>query len=629
MDPVFPTQGVPPPPPPGVADFPPIQVGQADAVFQHLLQDILRFHPNSPPVLALTMEGIHNVVDLITLEEDFFPHLVFFPRPNPGSPPEPAQYIPRGHTNLLQLFVRFARKLQQDNMGVPLSLTDWADLTPEDFDSYRLSYPPRSLPSPIPPHAPGHTVRTTNRAAEFQKSIKRDETHYPELKDEKYWDSWNRSVLTRAQAHDIGEVFDPTYSPPEHDEEEQRLFYKKQVFAMTVFNRCVQTDMGRHFVRQHAHNCDAQSVYRKLVEYAKISTSAQISVDELIEYLNIARLDSTWKSSSQKFLIQWRDKLRQLQEITPLPEHYADNVKKRMLEAAVRLIPALGGVKSIDEHNVAIGQPPLSFDAYFNLLVSAAVRRDHQLGNASRSRHTVNAHHLNHSEALSGHDYGEFDVDHTWSAHNTERSPPTRRPYIDPELWAKLPPEAQQFLRSFNPRTATPSSTRSVHVHESLSQEPDESTAPPAWDNPDHGYDPMEIGEPSPEDFAPAADQSDQMGDATQPLLAHLTQRQPLPPGDVRRILAANRGPGVPRRSGIPPPQVPQPGTSPKDSIILNGKKYIQADTHCISFSISCSITAQVASLVDRGANGGMAGEDVRLLETGEKMADVRGIDNH
>ena len=48
-----------------------------------------------------------------------------------------------------------------------------------------------------------------------------------------------------------------------------------------------------------------------------------------------------------------------------------------------------------------------------------------------------------------------------------------------------------------------------------------------------------------------------------------------------------------------------------------------------ISFSISTSFTAQVSSLVDRGANGGMAGADVRLLETGEKSADVRGINNH
>jgi hypothetical protein len=103
-----------------------------------------------------------------------------------------------------------------------------------------------------------------------------------------------------------------------------------------------------------------------------------------------------------------------------------------------------------------------------------------------------------------------------------------------------------------------------------------------------------------------------------------------LPPGDVRRILAANRGPPSARRSGIPRPQTQRPGsTSHKDIIFLNGKKYIQADTHSICFNISTSFTTQVSSLVDHGANGGMAGEDVRLIETGEKCADVRGINNH
>jgi len=33
--------------------------------------------------------------------------------------------------------------------------------------------------------------------------------------------------------------------------------------------------------------------------------------------------------------------------------------------------------------------------------------------------------------------------------------------------------------------------------------------------------------------------------------------------------------------------------------------------------------------LVDRGANGGMAGEDVMIIERGERYATVNGIDGH
>ena len=59
------------------------------------------------------------------------------------------------------------------------------------------------------------------------------------LKGDMYWDCWNRSDLTRAKAHDIGEVFDPDYSSPESDEDAKELFLQKQVFAMTILNRFV------------------------------------------------------------------------------------------------------------------------------------------------------------------------------------------------------------------------------------------------------------------------------------------------------------------------------------------------------------------------------------------------------
>ena len=73
-----------------------------------------------------------------------------------------------------------------------------------------------------------------------------------------------------------------------------------------------------------------------------------------------------------------------------------------------------------------------------------------------------------------------------------------------------------------------------------------------------------------------------------------------------------------------------RPGSSTtKDIIILNGRKYIEADTHSISFSISGSFIAEVSSPVDRSAKCGMAGEDVHLLETAGKCANVRGINNH
>ena len=105
-------------------------------------------------MFALAMEGITTVVDLLTLEEDFFPHLVYFPRDN-----EPAVYIPRGNAVQLQVLVRYARKLVQENGGVPLTMAQWLAITREKFNAYRFSFPVR--PSPLP-HAPQHEAHPSN-----------------------------------------------------------------------------------------------------------------------------------------------------------------------------------------------------------------------------------------------------------------------------------------------------------------------------------------------------------------------------------------------------------------------------------------------------------------------------------
>ena len=116
-------------------------------VYHHLLRNVLGFGLTSPPALALAMEGIDSVIDLITLEEDFFPSLVFYLKTEEGAPTEPPEFLPPGDVLKLQLFVCFARKLYQDNGGVPLSMAQWMDVTQEQFNDFCFVSNKKSLPT--------------------------------------------------------------------------------------------------------------------------------------------------------------------------------------------------------------------------------------------------------------------------------------------------------------------------------------------------------------------------------------------------------------------------------------------------------------------------------------------------
>jgi len=73
----------------------------------------------------------------------------------------------------------------------------------------------------------------------------------------------------------------------------------------------------------------------------------------------------------------------------------------------------------------------------------------------------------------------------------------------------------------------------------------------------------------------------------------------------------------------------PDAGPPKDDEIVINGKKYCQVHVHRIFYSVSAHKSRKVGSLVDRGADGGIAGDDVRIIEKSDRTVDVRGIDNH
>ncbi len=81
--------------------------------------------------------------------------------------------------------------------------------------------------------------------------------------------------------------------------------------------------------------------------------------------------------------------------------------------------------------------------------------------------------------------------------------------------------------------------------------------------------------------------------------------KQKLQPGDIRRVLSQAKS-----KSSSPPTRT--------------------ANVHeQIQYRVSAHSQSQSRSLVDRGANGGIAGDDVRVISRSHRTVDIQGIDNH
>ena len=80
------------------------------------------------------------------------------------------------------------------------------------------------------------------------------------------------------------------------------------------------------------------------------------------------------------------------------------------------------------------------------------------------------------------------------------------------------------------------------------------------------------------------------------------------------------------------PPSLPKPTSTPADiRNILSSPPSSKrsANVNEILYHVRAHDTSSSVSLIDRGANGGIAGKDVRIIEHLNRRVDVQGIDNH
>ena len=107
--------------------------------------------------------------------------------------------------------------------------TTLVNATSEQRSSSRTSMPSfNTAPSSAPIR-----LRTTMELTSFKKSIKRKASAYSVLKDEHFFDKFQRDFLITAKSHDVSEILDPSYSPG-YSPEERELFEAKQVFMSSV-----------------------------------------------------------------------------------------------------------------------------------------------------------------------------------------------------------------------------------------------------------------------------------------------------------------------------------------------------------------------------------------------------------
>jgi hypothetical protein len=150
-------------------------------------------------------------------------------------------------------------------------------------------------------------------AQEFRCGVKWDKAHYGDLKDGKYFNSWNRGFVATARMHHTHLVLDEKYVPK--DDVAKAAFKEMKIFMYAVLEDHFKTDKGKSLVSKFEQEHDAQCIYCELKNHALASTATQLSGDRLLQYIAATRYPGDWRGTSFAFLLHWREQIMKYEKL--------------------------------------------------------------------------------------------------------------------------------------------------------------------------------------------------------------------------------------------------------------------------------------------------------------------------
>ena len=94
----------------------------------------------------------------------------------------------------------------------------------------------------------------------------------------------------------------------------------------SVFNKVLQSDMGKTIVRKYAPTLDAQSLWKEFETHMSTSSKRLNEKHRLHAYGSTTVYDRSWKGTTEQFVLHFHEQFRQQDELTPLDEQLPHSV---------------------------------------------------------------------------------------------------------------------------------------------------------------------------------------------------------------------------------------------------------------------------------------------------------------
>ena len=509
----------------------------------------------------------------------------------------------KGDTQSLPLIVKKKiLKMQHvyHNLDVADQVVDfWLTINNTEFEDLMIK-PARVLgvTSGSVPSTGGTTTTTKHTPAEeFKKGSRRSLSDYQVFRDRKHWGKFQRSLIAIGNDHGIENVLDPAYRPG--TAEEIDLFDSVKKFAFSVFSHVLQEPTSVRILRKYSTPGstdfgDSQKLYDDLVKAMTTGASGKSTLKKVEGDLVKARLNKTWTKTRAAFMTYVMNLVKDHQELAPAGTYndqwYVDKVNDTLeedhlmrtyvstLETQAAAIARVTGTPvaavSYDNHTVNLVEHATTLDDVNDRTKRRSNNTDVTSGDRGRGRGGRGSGRGNDSRGRGGRGSG---------------SGTRHKDYVPPHVFAKMTAEQKKELYDRRNKNSGGNGGNS---------------------NSNGGGSGNSNQTVATTEVQATTTNNDGANTSNQP------DNQNSPGAHLRNMLsnASARGGG---RSAT--------SNTSENTIMVNGVKYR-----------SCNVTYHIAngehashdgSLVDSGANGGLLGEDVRVLEVDTfNKIDVTGV---
>ena len=476
-----------------------------------------------------------------------------------------------------------------------VTYSDFMSLSSDDIDNFRrsgilpLGYKQNGITSPF--NTAKLSMEARAEIMTFRKGMKRDKTQFTEFTKGVDFLTWEAAASTTARNQGIAIVMDHDATKTIKTTEDKDMYDLKNTFFYEVLQHTMKEPVAAHIVTNYEDSKDGNGCYQEIRKHFTSDVTTQNLSLSLLQKLSRADITSSRRGYAQ-FLLKWSQMLKTYER---LAGEVTENNKLAWLQGICSGVADLDAIRTKAMMDLTTGAIPkkLTHKQHFNLVCHEAQLLDQRQQSEARAK-KVNKALMRRACKMGidifdeGYDdlvedeldyesddsHPEYDINETRSKF--------RRPSVDRTTWDALPPEDQALWDKLSAKAR----------FSILNYGRKRGQGRNAKSNPTKVKF-MDTTDGEKENDPPSADENE---DRTE-LSINKTTKSPHP-GDPRRLLS-------------------QP--NPKRKVKM------------ARFSTTRSNQAKETSsaMIDRGANGGLAGKDVNIISVSDDEIDVTGIDSY